>query len=54
MAVPSNLIVPAIGVSSPNSVFRSVDLPAPLRPRTAVAPTDGILSEMPNSAWLRP
>src|SRR6266404_9497939 len=54
MATPAKLIVPAIGGSSPNSVFSNVDLPAPLRPNTAVAPMGGIFREMSNKAWLRP
>ena len=42
-AAPSSRIVPDIGGSSPNNVFSSVDLPAPLRPRTATAPRAGDL-----------
>jgi hypothetical protein len=51
---PSRRIVPDLGGSSPNKVFSSVDLPAPLRPSTATAPRAGTVSETPKSTWLRP
>jgi len=35
MSCPSSVIFPAVGVISPDTALRSVDLPAPLVPRRA-------------------
>jgi hypothetical protein len=54
IASPSNWIEPSAGGTRPMMLFRVVDLPAPLRPRSATTSPRLTLSETSARIWARP
>ena len=54
MLFPSKVMRPLRGRSSPETVFRVVDLPAPLAPISVTIYPSDTSKEMPLMAWMLP